>query len=352
LFQPFTQGDSSISRKYGGSGLGLTISQRLVQIMGGEIRVESQPGLGSLFTFALTLPYQDVRLEQNHKLLIVNAGELNGKRVLVVEDNQINQMVAMDTLKNMGMQVTLANSGEEALEVVKQQQFDAVLMDIQMPGMDGYQTTAQIRLNPCMSQSQLPIIAMTAHALQGDRQKALEAGLNDYISKPVDVAQLASVLLRWVKPRLEKALEASQSATHPEAPGSNQSCSGTGAGDDLPVTLDSINMEGALTRLGGNRKLYRRLLQMFQDEHANKIQTIQEALKNDDIELARLLVHSLKGVAGTIGADELIAATKQLELSIADGKSIINDQRLALVELKLAAVLTSLETLNRASVNA
>gem|GEM_PF-192522 len=337
LFQPFTQADSSTSRKYGGSGLGLTISQRLVQLMGGEIRVESRYGYGSTFTFeimfecppelvpasAIQIPEfsgihvlvvddniqvlesmrsalesfsfrvtttrsaesglgllkqdldiglvimdwripggmdgmeailqirQDPVLHDTLAILLVSAEErlrqvdgnlldgflikpvtrsqlfdmlmqvigqnntvnksrgtspitgaiiskLNGAHVLLVEDNQINQLVADELLTSMGLKVSIASDGEQAVEMVKKDQFDAILMDIQMPGMDGYRATSLIRQDPGLNAGGLPIIAMTANAMGEDRQKALDAGLNDYISKPVDVTQLVAVMLRWV----------------------------------------------------------------------------------------------------------------------------------------------------------
>jgi CheY-like chemotaxis protein len=239
---------------------------------------------------------------------------------------------------------------------VASEHFDAVLMDIQMPGMDGYQVTARIRQDPRYSAAQLPIIAMTAHALESDRRKSLEAGLSDYISKPVDVTNLANVLLRWVHPEPAQAesvaatiIQASDHAhtlqaveDHPEylpqdPVGSKR--------DELPAALDSLDMVAALARLGDNKVLYRRMLLMFHAEHEQDVQAIRSALESNDLELARRLAHTLKGLAGSVGADELRAVAKQLETAIAQGKEPVYGELLAQVEQKLAVIMTSIARL-------
>jgi two-component system sensor histidine kinase/response regulator len=250
--------------------------------------------------------------------------KLRGAQILVVEDNEINQLVALDVLQNMGLQVTIANNGEEALELVRKERFDAVLMDIQMPGMDGYQTTTQIRRDAHASAAQLPIIAMTANAMESDRQKALEAGMNDYVSKPVDMEKLASVLLSWVNPQAanNETLTASENR-EPDDPHAFPKLVQAGiipelTRSELPSTLDSINMVAALARLGGNKRLYRHLLLLFQAGHTQDVSAIRAAVKNNDLELARLLAHTLKGLAGSVGADELHTVAKDLEMVLAE----------------------------------
>jgi CheY-like chemotaxis protein len=191
-----------------------------------------------------------------------------------------------------------------------------------MPGMDGYQATAQIRRDPLFSAARLPIIAMTAHALEDDRRKSLEAGLNDYVSKPVDVTNLANVLLRWVhsEPAAAVISQASDAHAIPAVdPG------------DLPASLESIDMVAALARRGDNKILYRKLLLMFHAEHSRDVHAIRSALQAEDIELASLLAHSLKGLAGTIGADELRAAAKDLEMAIAQGNTQVFETNFVIV---------------------
>jgi CheY-like chemotaxis protein/HPt (histidine-containing phosphotransfer) domain-containing protein len=254
--------------------------------------------------------------------------KLQGGRILLVEDNQINQLVARDLMESMGLQVFIADNGEQAVEMVKIGHYDVVLMDIQMPGMDGYQTTGHIRGYAHANLAQLPIIAMTANAMETDRQKALDAGMNDYLSKPIDVAQLANVLLRWVDRRITKS-ESTPASQNKEIVG-------------LPATLDLIDMTGALKRLGDNKEFYRRLLLMFQIEHANDVQETRSALQRHDLELARRQAHNLKGVAGMVGANDLREAAKKLEMAIAEGNTSFYETYLADVEQKLAVVLVAI----------
>jgi CheY-like chemotaxis protein len=260
-----------------------------------------------------------------------------------VEDNEINQAVALDMLQNMGLRVSLADNGEKALEMVAGEQFDAVLMDIQMPGMDGYQATAHIRRDPRFSAARLPIIAMTAHALESDRRKSLESGLNDYVSKPVDVTNLANVLLRWVHPEpANPDLTADGSIPDSESSPKDLVVSSPG---DLPASLDSIDMPAALARLGNNIFLYRKLLLLFHADHSGDVQAIRAALQAEDLDLAQRLAHSLKGLAGTLGADDLRAASKELEMAIAVGNAPIYEDLLVHLEQKLALVITSIARL-------
>lgn len=258
--------------------------------------------------------------------------KLQGKQVLVVEDNEINQLVAMELLQQMGMLVSVTNSGEQAVRMVRDGNYQAVLMDIQMPGMDGFQATAQIRKNEGMEQPLLPVIAMTAHALNGDSQKALEAGFSDYVSKPVDVSKLANVLVRWLDKPITGGVAVDKSRI-PQAL-------------ELPETLDSIDMVSALRRLGENKKLYKQLLLRFQADHALDAQKICAALKNNELELAKLQAHTLRGLAGTIGADKLAAATKELETALTKLGKPFSAGLLTQVEQQLTAVLTSISKIS------
>ncbi len=206
LFVPFSQADSSRTRRYGGTGLGLAVSQRLIALMGGEISCQSTPGEGSVFTFAITLPLADQVAavhDETEEAGFGNADDasavgalpLRGLRVLLAEDNEINQMIAEELLAAEGIDVTTVGTGQEALNALNAADFDLVLMDIQMPEMDGLTATARIRANP--KYRDLPIIAMTAHALSGDRETSLKNGMNDHITKPIDPDLLYAVLLRW-----------------------------------------------------------------------------------------------------------------------------------------------------------
>jgi len=204
IFDEFTQADGSVSRKYGGTGLGLAITRRLVEIQRGQIRAESELGRGT--TIYVTLPYE-VSFEESSQTPIPGTlpeerltGLANLARILIVEDNLVNQKVVTAVLRKRGYTIELANDGMEALsKLEKQGSFDLVLMDVQMPVLDGLETTRKIRQEKRWHG--LPIVAMTAHAMNGDRERCLEAGMNGYISKPVHPSHLLSTVDEYLKPR-------------------------------------------------------------------------------------------------------------------------------------------------------
>ena len=195
LFQPFSQADSSLSRRHGGSGLGLVISQSLARLMGGNITLESQVGRGSRFIFTAAFTTCMGTVPDNPSSTVV-AGTFNTVQVLLVEDDPLNQMVAGELLQRLGVTVTVANNGIEAIEALEKTAFHLVFMDIQMPKMDGYAAVRLIRQQH--EWYHLPIIAMTAHAISTERDKCIAAGMNDYLSKPIDPAGLAAMLAKWV----------------------------------------------------------------------------------------------------------------------------------------------------------
>ena len=200
VFQMFSQADSSTTRKYGGTGLGLAICQRLVSLMGGKISLISEPGKGSCFSFILEFGLSQHEEIDNSALSLAykeSPESLKGSQILVVDDNWTNQMVTQELLKSEGYSVTIANNGLEAVAVIKQKEFDLVLMDIQMPEMDGLEATIMIRKDKQFNK--LPIIAMTANAMTEDRQNCLDAGMNDHIAKPIDPDQLYEKLSHWLK---------------------------------------------------------------------------------------------------------------------------------------------------------
>ncbi|MEO5328486.1 MAG: response regulator [Magnetococcus sp. THC-1_WYH] len=449
LFQAFTQADSSTTRKYGGTGLGLAISKRLVQLMGGDIRVISEPGVGSQFIFDVELGISDRKIEKSlvpttdlrgMKVLAVDDNEsarnvisdyltsfsfkvsratngkeaiiavqeadmvgdpfdlvimdymmpeidgitaavqirrelnltkppvvimataygeemvvkramheaqvdgflvkpinqsllfesimeafghgeheekqrgmafsegadfravLSGAKILLVEDNEINQQVAQELLEQANIAVTVAGNGRQALDFVMQEPFDGVLMDLQMPVMDGLTATREIRKNPQFSR--LPILAMTANAMSGDRELCLEAGMQDHIAKPVDPSNMFSTLARWVKPAVP---------IPPPKPILGDDAEGVSM--VLPE-IPGIDVHASVRRMGGNIKSYKKILRRFRDNQGAVDHAIRQALNDADKETAERLAHTLKGVSATIGAMRLYDKAKALESAI------------------------------------
>ncbi len=203
LFIPFTQVDAGMNRKFGGTGLGLAISKKIVELMGGEIGVESREHQGSHFWFTIVLekqnrPQNTINESEN---LNGNHADIESAEILLVEDNKTNQFVANSMLKKLGYKIDLAVNGFECLEALRRKEYSAVLMDCQMPDMDGFQTTAEIRHgNSGVINPDILIIALTAHAMDGDREKCIKAGMNDYISKPIKIREIDELLKHWLNP--------------------------------------------------------------------------------------------------------------------------------------------------------
>ncbi len=452
LFESFTQADSSITRKFGGTGLGLSICKHLVEMMGGIIKVTSDPNHGSIFSFTATfglqkdsmtqhvqcpdgymdlkvlvvddnqtareivcdtlanysfnvsqassgkeaiakiiaaneanLPYQlvlmdwkmdemdgitasraikenkdlspppailmvtayskdDIRTEAeqlgieaflvkpidesilldsimsiigpsrkthtstaslNTPNQIKGLSKIQGASILLVEDNDINQQVASELLSNKGLKVTIASNGKEALNMIMKSKtpFDTILMDIQMPVMDGYTATKQIKQLP-KELSEIPIIAMTAHAMDSEREKCKKVGMCDHIAKPIIPNLLYATLVKWIKPRIPFEGKQKPAKTQPQ-----EEC-------DFPESLDGFDLEDGLTRFADNKQLFLKLLFKFHENYQDLSQQISTALEEKNPIRAKELAHMMKGASGNFGAQKLHQTAANLEIAI------------------------------------
>lgn len=290
LFQVFTQGDASTSRKYGGTGLGLAICKRLVELMGGEISVESQVGKGSTFSFLLRFKIGDSIAQSNKEISQVDVAELfRGKRILLVEDSEVNLQMTREILDSMGIETDTAKSGLEAITKVGNNIYEAILMDIRMPEIDGYETTRQIRE---LEKGYVPIIALTADAVESVAQKAKEAGMNGYLTKPLEPLRLLEVLTGIVNNSSNKNGEKNKIYIE------NENVKRL----DYVKNRDEVDFEGAIRRMGGKKEKYVSILKIFIDLHKDDGIKIKQLIESGNTYKLKEFVHSLKGSAANIGA--------------------------------------------------
>ena len=286
LFKTFSQIDGSVTRNFGGTGLGLAISRQLVEIMGGHIQVQSEIGEGSTFYF--TVPFQiGSKLEQKPLTEPVAFESENGRRILLVEDNKVNQLVVSRILKQKGFSVEIVNNGAKALKKCENERFDLILMDIQMPVMDGIEATQKIRKIEGHDRH-TPIIALTAHALKGDRERFLSIGMDEYISKPIQMEEMFSVI--------EMILE---------------------KGDrTLDINGFHIDGDGEVSFIYQHDRNQMAIDLEFLNQIESRISELKTSLMKGDLEITEKQANDLKKKCGDVGADDLKNSAFHVELSL------------------------------------
>ena len=340
LFQSFQQADSSTTRKYGGTGLGLAISKKLAELMGGEVGVDSVPGEGSSFWFTARLgkgtekPESDDMANDAQKdasRTPSSLESLRGARILLAEDNQFNQEVACGLLVDAGFVVDVAGNGQIAVQMIQQASYDMVLMDMQMPVMDGIAATLEIK--KLWKYADIPIVAMTANARRADKESCLAAGMVDFVTKPIDPDRLWQALQQWIKPLAGRIMERGEPIAEDPA-----------LSPEIPNGISGLDTVSGLRRVLGKKRLYVSMLGQFVESQKNGAQEIRAALAADDRERAVRLVHTLKGMAGSIGAADLQAGIDKVETAIRNGDPRETlDELLATPAVQLGDLVTALE---------
>ena len=333
IFGSFEQADGSTTRKYGGTGLGLAISRQLVELMGGRIWVESKPGCGSTFHFTIKLGWRpdtglsDVCADNpalKNERSQCEVGGVNIFNILLAEDNAVNQKLAMRILEKASHVVTLVDNGAQAVQAVENGSFDLVLMDIQMPIMGGFEAVAEIRRKEKTTGEHIPIVAMTAHSTKGYRRRCLEAGMDDYISKPIDSNKLLEVIGKIAgRPRME----ADESKCR----------------DEHNPSSDAFDVTQTLKRLDGDEDLLCEIAEIFLTETPKLLSNLQQAMSGADGEKIQVAAHTLKGSIGNFVGAQSSETVKKLENFARQGDLKEAQEAMATLSVEISKLVSELE---------
>ena len=346
IFDSFTQADTSTTRRYGGSGLGLSICKQIIHLLGGEIGVDSQPGMGSCFWFSLPCVLAtSIPAKQPVPTAIDGQRKLHRRaRLLIVEDNRTNQLIATGMLEMLGCSCGIANNGQEAIELWRQETWDLILMDCSMPVMDGFEATSRIRQIENDSRQRIPIIAMTANTLPEDVAHCLEVGMDDHLSKPLSLDSLTSTLNRWLSPAASSDEPPVTSASLPVSSNTESfPAAEAAAAASAPAVLDRETLNHLRQILGDSLGA---AIRPFLEDAPRYLLEMESAITADSPRSVQQVAHTLKGAAGNIGATAVANVAREIEaLARTDSLEGANDllihlrTELAIVEPMLTAEL-------------